>query len=57
MTVGAGGRELLLQVIRIYCLIVIIGMASGTSVRRIVVVALVAIIATHAGVCTHNRVK
>lgn len=57
VTINTGSGELLLQVIRIYCLIVIVGMASRTRCRWIVVIALVTVIATHARMCPHDRIE
>ncbi len=57
VTISTGRRKLLLQVIRIHCLVVIIGVAAGTGVRRIIIVALMAIIACNTRMCTHDRVE
>ena len=50
-------RKLLRFMIRIGGIIVVIGMATCTSVGRVGVIALVAIITTCTGVRTHNRIK
>lgn len=57
MTVNTRCRKLLLQVIRIYCLVIVVSVTACTGVGRIIIVALVTIIAGNTRMRTHDRVE
>lgn len=57
VTVNTRCRKLLLQVIRIYCLVIVVGVTACTGVWRIGIVALMTIIAGYTGVRTHDGVE
>ena len=57
VTVNTRCRELLLQVIRIYCLVIVVSVTARTGVWRIIVVALVTVIAGNTRMRTHDGVE
>jgi len=57
VTIRTGCRELLGHVVRVRRIVIVVSMAARTGIGCVAVVPLVAVIATHTGMCSHYRIK